>query len=1263
MEEIIGAGGGKSGGDAHVATEASDSLRSKSYIRVLELISEGEISGLVNGDQSIYFDKVPLQNANGTYNFKGVTTNYRTGTQGQTYIPGFSSTEAETSVNVKVNQATPVVRTISNTNNTAVRVRVNIPALRFQDLSNGDITGTTVQYRIDIQSNGGGYVSANCGAGWVTNDGAADSSTQRHTATNSTRIKGYVSNSYTGAGSNTILVEYRLTGSTTWLSAGVTISYSRVVNSSWLKAIGGAVTNNQTSNPFTFDATVQGSPISFLLPTLANGLYDVRITRTSGSTAVLSLTSLDVFASVAVVTVSGKANSPYQRSHRIQLTGSPPWDIKVTRITADNALSNLSNDVYFDAYTQIVEGKFSYPNSALVGIGIDASQFSTIPTRGYDVKLLKVKIPSNYNPITRVYTGVWDGTFTVAWTDNPAWCFYDLVTNPRYGLGKYVGVTQIDKFGLYTIAKYCDANTIYDVNGNYVSGGVPDGFGGFEPRFRLNVYIQTVQQAITLLSDLAATFQSMVYYANGSVSLVQDSPANAVYLYSQANVVNGEFNYSGSSLRARHTTCLVTWNDPADFYTQKIEYVEDTAGIALYGIVQAQISAMGCTSRGQAHRKGAWLLATERLLNGIVTFQVGLDGVVGRPGQVIKVADSHKSAVRLSGRLTGTPTGTVLPLDAPATLTGGYTYTMSVMSPDGTVQSQTVTTPAGTVQSIAVGVAFNPVPVAGAIWMLESTQVVAQSYRIISIAENDKHLYTITAMQHNESLYGFVESNLVLESPNTTLLPPLPAAPDYIIVDSHAYAQAGTSKIRLALSWPPAANAKKYRVSYRRQGDNWITLTDTNETTLFVQDVPSGTYDAEIFALDDLNRRSAIVFGTGVVTAKGTPPNNVTGFSAQQNGTVVLLRWDQVTDLDVFGYEFRYVNLGSGQGWDNGLVISSVTKGTQITTAAVPPGVWTLMAKAVDAAGNYSVTEATYDIRVINTLVLISQQVEQPNWFNINPIMDSGTAQAGAASSITLQSGASAVDDFYKYYSIFLLDGTNRHSRVTAYNGTTKVATVSTPWGGANPNGSTLYQVVNDTFVKHWTGVIVPNNQDQVLSTDWATFDSYVINPVALCTYEGVQLDSLSDGDERLWVDEDSNLGPGVASGAPDPNFYIRYRKLADAYNAYQLWGIGFVTARYIQGKIIMDTTKGIPLITGMKIVSDRSESVQGAVDVVVPSTGLVITFSPQYRLLPRLSVSVKGSSLNATYTANTVTGFTAHVFDITGTEVGGTISWSASGV
>ena len=805
-ELIIGAGGGGKGGggaSARVAQEAPDSLRSKAYARVVDLISEGEIEGLVDGLQSVYLDDTPIQNADGTTNFSGVTLETRDGTQQQSYVPGFSSVENEVPVGVEIKASQPVVRSITDPDVDAVRIKVSVGQLTNQDTTNGDLNGSAVSFSIDRQVSGGGFVE-------VIND-----------------------------------------------------------------------------------------------------------------------------------TISGKTTTKYQRSYYVPLTGNGPWEIRVRRITADSTSSAIQNKTYLDSYTEVVESKLRYPNSALVALRVDASQFSAIPRRSYDMKLLRVRVPVNYDPGTRTYSGVWNGNFKIAWTDNPAWCFYDLVTSTRYGLGGYIPESQVDKWALYRVAQYCDQL-------------VPNGLGGFEPRFTCNLYLQTREQAYKVVQDMASIFRGMVYWSGGAITVTQDAPSDAVYQFAPGNVVDGEFAYQGSSAKARHTVALVTWNDPDDFYRQKVEYVEDAAGIARYGIVQSDVVALGCTARGQAHRVGKWLLFSEQSESEIVTFRTGLEGAVVRPGDIIKVADPVRGGMRLGGRIAAATASTVtldqeLPADLP--------WRLSVVLPNGTVEERLVGPVSG--RTLTVTIPFSSVPQVDAIWMLASSIIEPQLFRVVSVAERDPGVHEVTALAHNPSKYAAIEEGLALQPRSITVLSDIPPPPTGLAMQESLYRVKDQAQVLVQVSWTEVQTAIAYRLSYRVAGGNFVSLPLTSANYAEIRDAQEGQYEFSLRAIGITRKESIPATLSGVVLGKTLPPSDVTGFTVQRRVSDLMIAWDELQDADLSGYEVRV-----GAGWDDAQLVAK-TSGTQMLHDQSAAGQYPYHIRAIDTSGNYSAHVTTFVLNLL----------------------------------------------------------------------------------------------------------------------------------------------------------------------------------------------------------------------------------------------------------------------------------------------------------
>ena len=475
------------------------------------------------------------------------------------------------------------------------------------------------------------------------------------------------------------------------------------------------------------------------------------------------------------------------------------WRVQIERTSKESTVLNLKDQASIESITEIFREDYVYPKSAIFKSLFTSEYFQNVPDRAYDVKLLKVKIPSNYDPIKKTYDGDWDGTFKndLHWTDNPAWCYYDLLTNKRYGLGKYIKNSQVDKWSIYQIAQYCD--TI-----------VSDGFGGLEPRFTCNAIISDFSDAFNLLNDMASIFRGMSYYANGSIFAIADMPKDPYILFNNSNVENGDFNYSSSSKKTRNTVAVVRYNDMSNFAKPTVEHVEDPDGVRKYGIRKIELTAFGCTSKGQAYRLGKWALASEQLETETVDFTAGLDCIYLRPGDVIKIQDSNRMINRLAGRILAIDTGVggkhKFVLDEELENISGYfqtnfpgqTYKFEILTPTfratGTNYSDFVTgyerseiqsglfqlnsnyisgvtgyNPEKTLTQINCDKVFNTIDYnlyTGAIWTAQTTgsgfgiNSETELYRVIGITEVEPHKYNINAMEYNPGKYLYVESGI-----------------------------------------------------------------------------------------------------------------------------------------------------------------------------------------------------------------------------------------------------------------------------------------------------------------------------------------------------------------------------------------------------------------------------------------------------------------------------------------------------------------------
>ena len=599
----MGKGGG---GGGHTPVEAKESGRSKQLVKIVEVISEGEVYGLADGMKSIYFDKTPVQNKDGSYNFKNVQIEGRVGGQVQDLMAGFNTSEKEVGVGTLVKKNLPITRTVTDNKVSRLRLTIGVQSL-FKQEDNGDTNGASVNFIITI-------------------------------------------------------------GSRTY-------------------------------------------PVS----------------------------------------ISGKYSSQYLQHHTFDNLPSVPFIVKVERTTDDSTTQRLQNNTIWSSYTEIIDTEFAYPNTALMGVKFDSEYFSNIPTRTYDLLGLKVKVPSNYDTRTRQYTGIWDGTFKVDWTDNPAWVLYDVVTNKRYGLGGRLGEFGADKWALYQVAQYCDQL-------------VPDGFGGQEPRFTCNVWLTEQRSAYQVINDICSIFRAMPVWNGQQLTVVMDRPADPVWTYTNANVDESGFSYTFSARKSRHNAIQVEYADKENSYEKTIEYVSDDESIRKNGLNVKKITAFGCTSRGQAHRTALWLLQTEKLETKTVTFTVGAEGLMHIPGDIIKVADTHYAGTNIGGRVLAV-NGKTVTLDREITISGNsYLSYINANAKHQNIKIISVNGAEVTLDQPPVGLEIYGV------WSLATQQVTSQLFKALSVKEESKGKYTIMALQHEPQKEAIVDNGAKFEPVGTTVL-------------------------------------------------------------------------------------------------------------------------------------------------------------------------------------------------------------------------------------------------------------------------------------------------------------------------------------------------------------------------------------------------------------------------------------------------------------------------------------------------------------
>ena len=655
------------------------------------------------------------------------------------------------------------------------------------------------------------------------------------------------------------------------------------------------------------------------------------------------------FTTVIDNTVSGRTGDPYQKAYLVNLSGAFPVDVRMVRITADSSDLRLSNEFTWTSYTEIIYSRLAYPNSALVGIRIDAEQFNNIPQRSYLIRGIKVAIPSNATVDQTngrlIYAGIWNGTFGAAqWCSDPAWILWDLLTSSRYGLGEHLDTTQLDKFSFFSASQYA-------------SELVPDGFGGFEPRFSCNVNIQTSEEAYKLINDMCSVFRCMPYWAVGSLTVSQDKPVDPSYLFTLANVTEEGFSYSGSSLKTRPNVAVVSYLDLA-LRDITYEVVEDAESIAKYGVVKTELSAFACTSRGQAHRIGEWLLYSERYEGETVTFSTSVDaGVIVRPGQVISVADPVKAGARRGGRISSATTTAITVDDATGLSTPG---TISAILPDGTVELRTAQSIVGNV--ITVTSAFSAAPNANSVWVYETTNIETSTWRVLGIAEQDGSKYAITALSYNASKYDYIERDQPLQERDISDLGIVPAAPNNLSAVELLYDAGGIAKAKLVVDWDSVEGVQEYRIRYRPLNGNFTDLR-IKRLDFEILDTTPGVYEIEVYAVG-ANLRTSVqpAFLTQQTFGKTAPPADVENVSLipgdQLSG---VLTWDRSPDLDVLlggKVLIRHSTATTGATWEESQEIVAAAAGSQ-TQKQVPMLEGTYLLKFEDDTGNRSTTANT----------------------------------------------------------------------------------------------------------------------------------------------------------------------------------------------------------------------------------------------------------------------------------------------------------------
>ncbi|MCP6422298.1 phage tail protein, partial [Klebsiella pneumoniae] len=595
----------------------------------------------------------------------------------------------------------------------------------------------------------------------------------------------------------------------------------------------------------------------------------------------------------ATISLTAKKTGVYYRSYVLDLPKpAKAYTLRAIRLTEDHTdNSYLYDDTYIDSIGEIVNTSLNYPNSALVGLKINSEQFgSSMPTRSYLIKGLKIRVPSNYNADTNSYDGNWDGTFKLASSSNPAWILFDLLTNTRYGLGQFVQESMINIGELYQIGRYCDAY-------------VDDGFGGKEKRFAINTQITSRQDAYRVVQDIAGAFRGMVYWAGGMVHITQDSPADPVMLFSNSNVVNGSFAYKGSARKDRYSVALITYNNKEDGYKQSVEYVEDQEAIKRYGIRKTESVAFGCTSRGQAHRVGLWTLYTSRMESDVITFAVGMDSVFLMPGDIVLIADKFRAGRRNSGRITGY-TSNSIKLDAPVDLTSVGNH-ITFLSSEGKMVGRDILENGKNITTVTFKTALssNETPVNDAVWVIAQPDLTPLQARVVSVAEGDDGTsFNITAIQNNPTKYEAIDSGAQLIPQNTTVLDPTFSKPSGLAITEGTYLSSpGNLSVSLTATWQ--GKSAQYYISWRRSDagnvSNWKSERVTEEQFELRGVAENGQYDFQVYAVSVGGRKTDPISITYKVLGTMTAPDAPTGLTAVGDYRSIVLNWVNPASVDL----------------------------------------------------------------------------------------------------------------------------------------------------------------------------------------------------------------------------------------------------------------------------------------------------------------------------------------------------------------------------
>ncbi|WP_121378777.1 phage tail protein, partial [Pseudomonas aeruginosa] len=687
--------------------------------KILLAVGEGEFAG-VPSERDIYLDNTPLMDPSGNLSFPNVKWEWRAGSVDQDYIPGIPAVENETSVNVELRSDTPWVRSLSNTQLSAVRLRFAWPALQQQD-TNGNIGGYRIEYAVDLATDGGAYQE--------------------------------------------VLRE----------------------------------------------------------------------------------------------AVDGKTTTRYERSRRIDLPAATNgWQLRVRRLTPNQNNNRIADTMLIAGYTEVIDAKLRYPNTALLYVEFSAEQFSNIPAVTVDCRGRKVQVPSNYDPETRAYLGIWDGTMKQAWTDNPVWHTYDIVTNDRFGVGKRIKAWMVDRWEMYRISQYCDQL-------------VPDGKGGQEPRHTCNLNLQSRAGAWELLRDLTAIYRGMAYWAQGQLKIQADIPraTDVDFAYTRANVIDGRFSYGSASERTRYSRALVSYDNPANNYDTDVAVATDKRLQRRYGDNPVEVAAIGCTRESEAQRRGKWAILTNSQ-DRTITFRTGMDGAIPLPGWVIPVADALLAGREIGGRISAVA-GRVITLDRDTQVKAGDRLFLNL--PSGKAEARSVQSVAG--RAVTVTTAYSETPLLELVWTLDADDLAVPLYRVMKVSQPERGVFEITALQYEPGKFSAIDTGAKLESRPISVIPITTVAPPAsVTLTSHYQFDQGLAVSTMTIAWPAVEGAVAYDVEWKKDSGNWIRLPRAGTTSVDVTGIYAGGYLARVRAVSAFDITS--VWKSSILTQlsgkTGAPP-------------------------------------------------------------------------------------------------------------------------------------------------------------------------------------------------------------------------------------------------------------------------------------------------------------------------------------------------------------------------------------------------------